>query len=124
MADFNTPVPSVLPQEAMPQAPAPEAPAAEASEVPATEAPTPVVPVQVDRATFLAARLREMLAESANLRDLVADLQKENARFRANEAQSEINSLDQEFNVGQGTILQRRPDGTFWRIPPELVKRT
>ena len=73
---------------------------------------------------FLAARLRETLAESANLRDLVADLQKENARLRANEAQAEINGLDSEFNVGQGTVLQKRPDGTYWRIPPEMIKRT
>jgi len=98
-----------LPQEVIPQVEAPEAPA---------------VPVQVGKEVFLAARLRETLAESANLRDQVANLLKENAGLRANEAQTEINGLDKEFDVGQGTILQKRADGTYWRIPPEMVKRS
>jgi hypothetical protein len=119
MAELNTPQPSPSP----PPADAPPQEVVPQVEAPTPEATAPAVPVQVGKEVFLAARLRETLAESANLRDLVADLQKENARLRANEAQTEINGLDAEFNVGQGTILQKRPDGTYWRIPKELVQQ-
>lgn len=108
MADTNTP--QELPQEVVTQV--------------EPEAPGPAVPVQVDRATFLAARLREALATEANLRDAIANLQKENARLRAIQAQGEIDGLDAEFNVGQGTVLQKRPDGTYWRIPQEMLQQT
>lgn len=105
-------------------------PAAAPAPAPEAAAPGPAVPVQVDRTTFLAARLRETLAEAANLRDQNADLlkevgalRKENAAYRADIAQAEIDGLDKEFDVGKGTILQRRPDGTYWRIPPEALRR-
>ena len=75
----------------------------------------PNTPVQVDASVFLAARLREVTAEAANLRMLVADLQSELARMKANEAQIEIDRLDQVYKVGNGTVLQKRDDGTFWR---------
>jgi hypothetical protein len=94
--------------------------------VPQTEKPAvapPPVPVQVERVVFLAARLRELLATEANLRTLVAELQSENALFRAKQSQSEIDGLEAEFDVGEGTVLQKRPDGSVWRIPPELLQK-
>jgi len=94
------------------------------------EIPGSAVPTQVDRATFLAARLRELLAEAANLRDHNADLlsevgslRKENSNYKAGLAQAEINGLDEEYDVGKGTILQKRQDGTYWRIPREALKQ-
>jgi len=78
---------------------------------------TPEGPTQVDAAVFLAARLREAVTEAANLRTLVAELQTELARLRAQADQAEINRLDSTYNVGAGSILQARPDGTYWRIP-------
>lgn len=114
--------PPSLPQEGQAQPPeTPKAPDAAAG---------PAVPVQVDQATFMAARLRETLAELANLRDYNADLlselaalRKENAAFKASAAQAEIDRLDQEYDVGKGTILQKRPDGTYWRIPREALQK-
>jgi hypothetical protein len=79
--------------------------------------------VQVDASVFLAARLRETMAEAANLRTLVAELQTELARTRAQLDQVEINSLDSTYNVGKGSILQRRPDGTYWRIPKSALQQ-
>lgn len=76
-------------------------------------------PVQVTEATFLAARLREALAESANLRQLVADLQVENSKLRAKQAQAEIDQLDATYKVGQGTVLVGKADGTYWRLPKQ-----
>ena len=120
MAELHTPQPVIgpptgteLPQEIVPQTEATPEPTA------------PVVPeaVQVDRAVFLAARLREVIASEANLRDEVANLLKENAQFRAIQAQREIDVLDSEFDVGKGTILQKRPDGTYWRIPEAAIQR-
>ena len=90
----------------------------------ASEAPAPDVPIQVDKSVFLAARLREMIAEAANLRSLVAELQKENATLRAQVAQAEIDKLDQEYDVGNGTILQARQDGTYWRVPRSALQRS
>lgn len=89
-------------------------PVPETSEI---EWPNPPQPIEVDQAVFLAARLRETLAEAANLRHTVAELQAENARLRANAAQTEINQLEADYNVGSGTVLQKRPDGTYWRLP-------
>jgi hypothetical protein len=63
------------------------------------------------------------LAEAANLRALVADLQKVNSDMRAQMAQAEINRLDAEYNVGDGTILQAKPDGTFWRLPKSAIQQ-
>ncbi len=81
------------------------------------------VPVQVDASVFLAARLREVTAEAANLRSLVADLQVELARMKALAAQVEIDRLDQTYNVGSGSILQARSDGTYWRLPRSAVQQ-
>lgn len=78
-------------------------------------------PEQVGPEVFLAARLRETLAEAANLRQLVAELQVENARYKAQLAQKEIDSLDKDFGVGQGTVLQKKPDGTVWRLPVQAA---
>ena len=98
-----------------------------------SEAPLPAAPagpVQVDKATFLAARLREVIAEAANLRTANADLlsevgalRKENANYKANIDQAEIDGLDAEYDVGKGTILQKRKDGTYWRIPREALQQ-
>lgn len=76
-------------------------------------------PTQVTEATFMAARLRESLAEAANLRQMVADLQVENAGLRAKQAQAEIAQLDKAYQVGQGTMLVGKADGTFWRLPKQ-----
>jgi hypothetical protein len=98
----------------------------EAPDEPLVAAAAPVVdpnaPTQVDASVFLAARLREVTAEAANLRTLVADLQAELARMKASAAQAEIDRLDQVYNVGSGTILQKREDGTYWRIPREAIQ--
>lgn len=109
------PGPQLLPQEgATPPAPA------------AAAAPAPQMPpgaTQVHEATFLAARLREALAESANLRQMVADLQAENARMRAAQAQAEIEQLDKAHNVGKGTMLVKKADGTYWRLPNQQAQQ-
>lgn len=117
--------------ETLADPPAPPADKPPVDEPPAeVQAPGTAVPVQVDHATFLAARLRETLAELANLRDQNADLlsevgalRKENAKYKANLAQAEIDRLDEEFDVGQGTILQKRKDGTYWRLPREALQQ-
>lgn len=75
-------------------------------------------PVQVDRSVFMAARLREALAEVVSLRALVANLQKENFDLKAQQTQSQVDALDKEFDVGPGSVLQQRTDGTCWRLPP------
>lgn len=112
-----------------PPPPAPPAPPAAPQDKADTPAVDPKEPVQVEQEVFLAARLRETLAELANLRDHNADLltelgilRKENAKFKASVAQIEINKLDADFNVGQGTVLQRRPDGTYWRVPTATIQ--
>jgi hypothetical protein len=43
--------------------------------------------------------------------------------MRAQMAQAEINRLDAEYNVGDGTILQAKPDGTFWRLPKSAIQQ-
>ncbi|MGD9725423.1 MAG: hypothetical protein AB7L09_03455 [Nitrospira sp.] len=86
----------------------------------ATPSPAPwqqPQPVQVTEATFLAARLRESLAEAANLRQLVAELQLENSRLRAKAVQDEIDRLDKDHKIGQGSLLVSKADGTYWRMP-------
>ena len=80
-------------------------------------------PVQVDKATFLAARLREALSEVARLREILGELQVENGRLRAETLKVEIGKIDEEFDVGQGTILQARSDGTYWRVPRSAVQQ-
>ena len=90
--------------------------------IPEPEA-APEGPLQVDAAVFLAARLRESISEGANLRQLVADLQTELARLKAKLDQTEIERLDAAYNVGSGTILQARPDGTYWRIPKSALRQ-
>jgi len=109
--------PSPFNQPPVPPAPAPEAPA------PVPEAAAAEAPEQVGPEVFLAARLRETMAEAANLRTLVAELQTDLARLRAQMDQSEINALDSTYNVGKGSILQRRPDGTYWRIPKSALQQ-
>lgn len=81
------------------------------------------LPVQVDAAVFLAAQLREVLAEAANLRTLVAELQTVNAQLRAQTTQVRVAQLDEIYKVGSGTILQARPDGTYWRLPQSAVQQ-
>jgi hypothetical protein len=71
--------------------------------------------IQVDVAVFLAARLRELTVEAANLRIAVADLQGEIARLKANKAQIEIDNLDNTYNIKNNTTLQKRQDGTYWK---------
>lgn len=108
----------------IPTPPAPDpAPAPAAEQVVQPPAPTEPSPVQVEESVFLAARLRETLAEAANLRQLVAELQLENSRLRAAQDQAEINNLDSTYDVGAGTRLLRRQDGTYWRLPKEEAKK-
>jgi len=76
-------------------------------------------PTQVTEATFLAARLREALAEAANLRQAVADLQVENSKLRAVTVQVEIDKLEKTYQVGRGTTLVGKADGTYWRMPQQ-----
>jgi hypothetical protein len=64
-----------------------------------------------------------MVAEAANLRTLVAELQTELARVRAQLDQNEIDALDSAYNVGKGSVLQKRPDGTYWRIPKSALQQ-
>ena len=106
---MNTEIPPAEASVSTPQ----ESAAAPTSALPAA----PEGPVQVDAAVFLAARLRESVTEAANLRTLVAELQTELARLRAQADQVEISKLDSTYNVGAGSILQARTDGTYWRIP-------
>jgi hypothetical protein len=80
-------------------------------------------PVQVDASVFLAARLRETMAEAANLRTLVAELQTALAHTKAQLDQNEIDALDSAYNVGKGSILQKRPDGTYWRLPNSTLQQ-
>ena len=117
--DNRTNARPAFPGPAVPATPQPPAP--HEGDAPLIEDPD--APVQVDRAVFLAARLRETLADAANLRNLVAELQKELATMRAGAAQAEIDRLDQDYDVGSGTVLHSRPDGTFWRIPKSVIQQ-
>lgn len=74
------------------------------------------MPIQVDRSVFLAAQLRESLREVGILQARVATLQAENAELRKLIIQSELVKLDQEFQLDDGMVLQRREDGTYWRM--------
>ena len=113
---YQPPVPPAQP--AAPVVPPVEAPVVVQTTPPPSQPAAPQAQ-QVEEKVFLAARLRESLAELANWRQTAAELQLENSQLKARLAQAEIQRLDATYDVGKGTMLVGKEDGTFWRLPKQ-----